>query len=130
MYHMVMLILDDTNQYSPILEAWEAQGIGGITILESTGLGRVRKLSIRDDIPLMPSLSRLLQTREERHRTLFTVVETEKMVDNLIAATEAIIGDMENPHNGVIFVLPVSRVVGLQGGQNRALGGSNPSETS
>lgn len=123
MYHMILLILDDINQCSSVLEAWEAQGVGGVTILESTGLGRVKKLSIRDDIPLMPSLSRLLQSREERHRTLFTVVETEEMVDDVINATEAIIGNMEDPHNGVMFVLPVSRVVGLHGGQNRALGG-------
>ena len=123
MYHMILLVLDDINQCTTILEAWEAQGVGGVTILESTGLGRVRKMSIRDDIPLMPSLSRLLQTREERHRTLFTVVETEEMVDEVIKATESILGDMEEPHNGVIFVLPVSRVVGLEGGQERAMGG-------
>lgn len=124
MYHMIMLVLDDVNQCSTILETWDAQGVGGITIFESTGMGRVRKLSIRDDIPIMPSLSRLLQTREERHRTLFTVVETEEMVDQIIQVTEEILGNMENPHNGVIFVLPVSRVVGLHGGQMRAKGGS------
>jgi len=124
MYHMILLVLDDINQCTTVLEAWEAQGVGGVTILESTGLGRVKKLSIRDDIPLMPSLSRLLQTREERHRTLFTVVETEEMVDNVINATESILGNMEQPNNGVIFVLPVSRVIGLEGGQERALGGS------
>lgn len=123
MYHMVLLILDDVNQCSSILEAWEAQGVGGVTILESTGLGRVRKLSIRDDIPLMPSLSRLLQNREERHRTLFTVVEGEAMVDKVIAATESVLGDLEQEHNGVLFVLPVSRVHGLKGGQRRARGG-------
>lgn len=123
MYHMVLLILDDVNQCSSILEAWEAQGVGGVTILESTGLGRVRKLSIRDDIPLMPSLSRLLQNREERHRTLFSVVEGEAMVDKVIAATESVLGDLEQEHNGVLFVLPVSRVQGLKGGQQRARGG-------
>lgn len=123
MYHMIMLVLDDVNQCSTILEAWDAQGVGGITILESTGMGRIKKLSIRDDIPIMPSLSRLLQTREERHRTLFTVVETEEMVDQIIETTEAIIGDMESPNNGVIFVLPVSRVKGLHGGQTRASNG-------
>ncbi|MEZ4591107.1 MAG: P-II family nitrogen regulator [Chloroflexota bacterium] len=119
MYHMILLVLDDVNQCSNILEAWEAEGVGGVTILESTGLGRVKKLSIRDDMPLMPSLSRLLQSREERHRTLFTVV-TDDLVDKIIEVTEAIIGDMESPNNGVIFVLPVSRVKGLHGGQNRA----------
>lgn len=125
MYHMIMLVLDDVNQCSTILEAWDTQGVGGITILESTGMGRVKKVSIRDDIPLMPSLSRLLQTREERHRTLFTVVETEEMVDQIISTTETILGDMEEPHNGVMFVLPVSRVVGLHGGQKRAQSGSD-----
>jgi nitrogen regulatory protein PII len=125
---MILLILDDINQCSTILEAWETQGVGGITILESTGLGRVKKLSIRDDIPLMPSLSRLLQSREERHRTLFTVVETEEMVDKVITATQEILGNLENPHNGVLFVLPVSRVVGLHGGQKRASGGSRSEE--
>ncbi len=123
MYHMVLLILDDVNQCSSILEAWEAQGVGGVTILESTGLGRVRKLSIRDDIPLMPSLSRLLQNREERHRTLFTVVEGEEMVDKVIAATESVLGDLEQAHNGVLFVLPVTRVRGLKGAQQRARSG-------
>ncbi len=125
MYHMIMLVLDDVNQCSTVLEAWDAQGVGGITIFESTGMGRVKKLSIRDDIPIMPSLSRLLQTREERHRTLFTVVETDEMVDQIISTTEEILGDMEEPHNGVIFVLPVSRVVGLHGGQKRAQGGTD-----
>lgn len=120
MYHMILLILDDINQCSSILEAWEAERVGGVTILESTGLGRVRKLSIRDDIPLMPSLSRLLQNREERHRTLFTVVEGEEMVDKVIAATESVLGDLEQAQNGVLFVLPVSRVRGLKGGQQRA----------
>ena len=123
MYHMILLVLDDVNQCTTILEAWEAQGVGGVTILQSTGLGRVKKLSIRDDMPLMPSLSRLLQRREERHRTLFTVVETEEMVDRVIAATEEIIGNMEEPNNGVVFVLPVSQVKGLHGGQKRAADG-------
>jgi len=120
MYHMVLLILDNMDQCPSILDAWDALGVGGITILESTGLGRMRKLGIRDDIPLMPSLSRLLQTREERHRTLFTVVESEEMVDRIVEATEAIIGNMDQSHNGVLFVLPVSRVFGLHGGQQRA----------
>jgi nitrogen regulatory protein PII len=77
---------------------------------------------LRDDLPLMPSLMNLLKSREERHRTLFTVVDSEEKVDQLIEATQKIIGDLNNAHNGVLFVLPVSRVVGLRGGQERAKG--------
>jgi nitrogen regulatory protein PII len=123
MYHMVLLIVDNVDQCFSVLDAWEALEVGGITILESTGLGRVRKQGLRDDLPLMPSLANLLKGREERHRTLFTVVDSEAKVDQLVAATQKIIGDLNNAHNGVLFVLPVSRVVGLQGGQARARGG-------
>jgi len=123
MYHMVLLIVNNVDQCFPVLEAWEALEVGGITILESTGLGRVRKSGPRDDMPLMPALAHLLKRREERHRTMFTVVENEEKVDELIEATQKIIGDLNNAHNGVLFVLPVSRVVGLRGGQERAKSG-------
>ena len=122
MYHMVLLIVNSVEQCFPVLDAWDSLNVGGITILESTGLGHVRKAGIRDDIPMMPSLSSLLKGREDRHRTIFTVVDSEEKVEELIEATQNIVGDLENAHNGVIFVLPVSRVVGLKGGQARARG--------
>jgi nitrogen regulatory protein PII len=94
--------------------------VGGITILESTGLGHIRQVTIRDDMPLMPSLSRLFQHREIRHRTIFTVVESDEMVDKLIEVTQTALGNLNDPDNGVMFVLPVSRVVGFQGAKERA----------
>jgi nitrogen regulatory protein PII len=120
MYHMILLVIDDPDQCPSILDAWDELGVGGITIFDSTGLGRLRKSGIRDDIPLMPSLSHLLKGREERHRTIFTVVEGEEWVDRIIEKTQAILGDLNEANVGVLFVLPVSRVVGLKGGQLRA----------
>ena len=122
MYHMVLLIVGHIEQCFSVLDAWEALEVGGITILESTGLGTVKKSGLRDDLPLMPSLTNILKGREERHRTIFTVVDSEEKVEELIEVTQTIIGDLNNAHNGVLFVLPVSRVVGLAGAQNRAKG--------
>jgi nitrogen regulatory protein PII len=121
MYHMILLVLDNRDQCPSVLDAWEAVGASGITILESTGLGRVRRAgALRDDIPLMPSLASLLRQQERHHRTLFTVVEGEAMVDRVVEATLSIVGDLNEPDNGILFVLPVSRVVGLKGAQERA----------
>lgn len=120
MYHMVLLVLDDLDFVHEMLSAWEKAGAAGITILESTGLGRVREAGIRDDMPLMPSLSSLMRPREERHRTLFTVVESEELVDTIVEATRNVIGDLNEPHNGVLFVLPVSRFLGIKGARDRA----------
>ena len=122
MYHMILLILDELEQCPSVLDAWDAAGAAGITILESTGLARVRKSAIRDDLPLMPSIESLLRGREEQHRTLFTVVEDEAQVDRIIEATQAITGNLDEPNSGALFVLPVTRAVGLYGAQKRKQG--------
>lgn len=114
MYYLVLLVLDDNEQATDICDAWEAVGVGGITLIESTGLGRLRyKQGYRDDLPLMPSIRSLLQGREEHHRTLFSVVEGEAMVDRLIEATEAVLGDLNLPHTGILIALPAARAIGI-----------------
>ena len=114
MYYMIIFVIDDIDQCPSVFDAWEEAGVSGITILESTGLGRIRALSgIRDDLPLMPSLRNLLQSREEHHRTLFTLVDSEEAIDRVFDATERIVGDLTEPNKGIIFALPVARVRGL-----------------
>jgi nitrogen regulatory protein PII len=127
MYYMVLVVVNDLELSPVLLDAWDDVKVPGITILESTGLGKIRQAGLRDDIPLMPSLSELFRPREHHHRTIFTVVEGEEMVDRLIEVTQEIVGDLNEPHNGVLFVLPVSRVVGFHGAKARAQGTANPS---
>jgi nitrogen regulatory protein P-II 1 len=110
---LVVLIVNEVEQCAPVLTAWEQAGVTGVTILESTGLGRVRRAGLRDDFPLMPSLSDLLQNDEIHHRTLFSVVETQLEVDQMIAAVRNVIGDLEEPHTGFLFVIPVLQVYGF-----------------
>lgn len=128
MYYMVLLIVDDLNNCPDILEAWNNAEAPGITVLESTGMGRLRQgKNIRDDVPMMPSLSEIFRPRENHHRTIFSVVEGEEKVDQLISLAEGVLGDLNRPDTGVLFVLPVSRVVGYHGASKRAKGGMSPS---
>ena len=118
MNQMIVLVLNDLNLCPSVLDAWEAAGARGITILESSGLARMRnkeKSAFRDDLPLMPSLSSIFKGQETNHRTFFTVVDNHELVDKIIDATQAITGSLDQPNTGIIFVLPVSRVVGLSG---------------
>lgn len=114
MAYLVVLVLDDPGKCGPILDAWEAAGANGITILESTGLGRVRRAVLRDDLPLMPSLHDLLRREESSHRTLFSVVESQLQVEALVRTTQGVIGDLSQPHTGLLFVVPLLQVSGLQ----------------
>lgn len=113
MSYLVVLIVDDPDDCPAILDAWEAAGVTGVTILESSGLGRLRRAGLRDDLPLMPSLHDLLGTREIHHRTLLSVVEEQSRVDEMVAIARKVIGDLDQPHTGFLFVIPVLQVYGL-----------------
>lgn len=114
MTNLLVFILDNIDQYPAILQAWEEAGVPGVTILDSTGLGHFRESTIRDDLPLMPSLSDLLPNREVNHRTLFSVIEDDEVLQRTIDATKGIVGDFTRPHGGLLFVVPVSIVLGLE----------------
>ena len=55
-----------------------------------------------------------MANEELYHRTLFTVAPDEATVDRIVAATEAVLGDLSLPNSGFLFVVPVSRAVGLR----------------
>jgi nitrogen regulatory protein PII len=113
MNYMVVLIVDDIEYCPAVLDAWEEAGVLGATILASTGLGRIRQAGLRDDMPLLPNLQDLFVREEVQHRTLFSVVDSQEMVDKMAAAVQQVIGDLDDPHTGFMFVLPVSQVYGF-----------------
>ncbi len=122
MYYAVFLVLDDLKQETAIFDAWEAAGVTGITVIDSTGLGRMRqRAGLRDDAPLLPSLRSLMQTGGDHHRTFISIVDGDELVEGIIRATQAILGDMALPNTGILFVTPVTRVVGVpRRGHNEA----------
>ncbi|MBN1665620.1 MAG: hypothetical protein JW862_00965 [Anaerolineales bacterium] len=118
MSYLVVLVLNNLDECNTVLHAWEATGAGGITILESTGLGRVRRAGYRDDLPLMPSLREIFRSEETHHRTLFSVVKDLESAHALVDATQEAIGDLDEPNTGVLFITPVVEVHGLNKRKN------------
>ncbi len=111
---MILFVLHDAARLPELLEAWRAAGAGGATVLASTGMGRIyRTAALRDDLPLMPSLSDFYAREEDASRTVFTVVESEAAVKRITAATRGVIGDLSRPDTGLLVVLPVERAEGL-----------------
>lgn len=116
MNYLVLLVLHDVTRLNEVLSAWEKTGVGGVTIIPTTGLGRIReKFALRDDMPLIPSLSDLLiEPHEEMlNRSIFSLVDSEAMADRLIEATESVLGDLYVPRTGIIAVIPLARLYGL-----------------
>jgi nitrogen regulatory protein PII len=117
MSYLVVLIVDNPEDCPQVLDAWEELGVTGVTILESTGLGRHRRAALREELPLMPSLVDFLSVREEPHRTLLSVVESQELVDRMVAEAQKVIGNLDDPHTGFLFVVPVLHAYGLGRGR-------------
>ncbi|MBM7843181.1 hypothetical protein [Herpetosiphon giganteus] len=107
----LIFILNDVDLLNEVLRAWEEQGVRGVTVLRSTGLGRIGNALYRDDAPLFPSLRELLEDDEMHHFTLLSVVQSSQ-VEHLVAVTEQITGSLNNPNTGFIVTMPVGRVFG------------------
>ncbi|MBN1372730.1 MAG: hypothetical protein JW987_12385 [Anaerolineaceae bacterium] len=111
---MILYVLHDETRLDEILSAWDEAGVSGVTILPSTGMGRLRKYSaLREDIPLIPSLSDLIENHEEvLNRTLITLVDSQDLIDRVVKATEDTVGPLANHNNGILAVLPVLQIYG------------------
>lgn len=116
MPNLVVAVLSNVERCQDVLGTWERLGVTGVTILESTGLHKLKQaFSRRDDMPLLPSLRHLVESEEYHHRTIFVVVGDDFDLEGLITATEAAVGgDFNAPDTGLLFVSPVTRVLGLQ----------------
>jgi hypothetical protein len=110
---MIMYILNGVEEMPHILEAWEAAGAPGITILDSSGMNRVGKTSFRDDLPLIPSLVDVLEGNSVEHKTLLMIVKTQEEVDRFVEVARGIVGDFDHRHTGLLCVLPVAQVYGI-----------------
>jgi nitrogen regulatory protein P-II 1 len=117
MPEMVIMVLDDPTKTDVLLRAWLDLGVTGTTIFNSTGLAReLCEFGARDDLSLMPSLTQLLQCREEAHRTLLAIVPENFDLDRLAEVSQSIVGSFDEPDTGILFSIPVGRVWGLRRG--------------
>lgn len=108
--YMIMLVLNDPDKLDAVLDAWHEVGIGGATVLESTGIYRRRPelmgARFAFGFPPVGNMS------ERGHYTLFTIVADALAVDHCHRATEAVIGNLREPNTGVMAAWALERTWG------------------
>jgi len=116
MPNVVVVVMPDLGKCQDVLDAWEKYGVSGVTVLESLGMHKIQEVRARrDDLPLFPSLRHLMESEEYHHRTAFVVVDDDFDLDGLIEATErAVGGDFDALNSGILFILPVTRALGMR----------------
>ncbi len=109
--YTIMFVLDDPQQLDDVLDAWDAIGVRGVTIIESTGIQRRR--TQRKRIPMRFSIDPISFGGEEGNFTLITIVRNVEIIDKLRDATEKIVGDLNNPNTGILIAWPLNYIKGI-----------------
>jgi nitrogen regulatory protein PII len=112
---LVVLITAQVEQVHQIGEAWHKVGAPGITVIEGFGLQGLNELKASAEVlPGAMSLLEIMRENEPGSMVLLTVVEDSAVVESLQRETEAILGDLRAPNNGIFFTIDVDRAVGIQ----------------
>ncbi len=109
--YLLMMVLDDSARLNEVLEAWVGAGVKGVTILESTGINRVLQRTAAQ--PAFAGFSQIFGAGRVGHNTLFAVIGGLEIAETAVAATEAILGDLTQPHTGIVFTLPIAKTWGM-----------------
>lgn len=105
---LLVFILNKEEYLEELLEAFLELNITGATVLDSVGMGSI----LARDIPIFAGFKNLLQGSRLANKTILTVIP-EDMVKSTIQAIEQIVGSLDAPGNGLLFVLSIDQVHGL-----------------
>ena len=105
---LLIAVINHVEQVDDILAGFVELGITGATVVNSEGMGHV----LSHDVPIFAGLRSLTARSRPSNQTLFSVVADDK-VDAAIALMQEVCGNLETPGAGIVFTVPVSKVVGL-----------------
>jgi len=111
MSNLLLVILHNTSLLPDLLKVWREIGVPGTTILKSAGGHRTHTWLSRVGLG---AINNLFEAREVQTRTLIAVFDDEELLAQAIAEAERIVGGFDQPHSGIILVLPISQAIGLQ----------------
>lgn len=100
---MILCVVDDPHKATNVIKAWQKAGVPGTTIIESTGLHRVRKAQ---RIPMPYLLSG--EESERGNITLLATVEDEAMIQRCLETAEIVVGDFNNANSGIFTAWPLT----------------------
>jgi nitrogen regulatory protein P-II 1 len=106
---LLIAVINEEEKLDEILSGLVELGVTGATIINSEGMGRV----VSHDIPIFAGLGSLASRSRPQNQTIFSVIREDEKVDGVIALLREICGDLEDPATGIVFTIPINRVVGL-----------------
>ena len=104
-----MCVINREEKLEQLLSGFLDLGVTGATVVSSEGMGRV----LSQDVPVFAGLQTLISRSRPQNTTVLSVIESPAVLEKAIALAKDICGNFDEPSTGILFTVPVSRVVGL-----------------
>jgi nitrogen regulatory protein PII len=108
---LVMIVLNHTEHLEDLLAGFLEIGVSGATVIDSVGMGRI----LSHEVPIFAGLRSVFPGSTPSNKTILVVTE-DGLVEDIVAVTRDVCGCFDEPGSGLLFVLPVERVMGLKPG--------------
>lgn len=111
--YALFLVLNETDYLDEILARFVDVGVRGATIVDSQGMASALASSQGKDVPFFGSLKMLFEGARPYNKTIFTVLNSEELVERTVAAVKDVLGDVNRPGVGFMFSVPIGKVYQL-----------------
>jgi nitrogen regulatory protein PII len=106
---LLILILNKVEKLEEVLEGFLEAGVTGATIIDTVGMGHI----LCEEVPIFAGLRFMFAGAKPHNKTIISVINDEAE-EEVIHLLENILGDMYEPGTGIVFTVPLDRVVGLK----------------
>ncbi len=106
---LLVCVVNREEKLEEILSGFLELGVTGATVIHSEGMGRV----LSQEVPVFAGLQTLMSRSRPQNTTILSVIESPEVMNSAIKMVQDVCGDFGAPSTGIIFAVPLSRVVGL-----------------
>ncbi len=106
---LLVCVVNREEKLEEVLSGFLELGVTGGTVIHSEGMGRV----LSQEVPVFAGLQTLMSRSRPQNTTILSVIESPEVMDSAIKMVQDVCGDFDVHSTGIIFTVPLSRVVGL-----------------
>lgn len=107
--YVLFIVLNQVDYLDEILLGFVEAGVGGATIIDSQGMAGAM-VENQTATPFMGLLKNFLDDCKPYNKTIFTVLESETVLEDAVQIVKDVLGDAAKAGAGFMFSVPIGRV--------------------
>lgn len=111
--YVLFIVLNEVSKLDEVLERFMQVGVRGATVLDSQGMGGAMMHGSNKSIPFFGSLRTLMDNARPYNKTIFTVLDSEEMVEKTVEAVRDVCEGQDPVGLGFMFSVPIGKVYGM-----------------